>query len=262
MGKRRAGLVVSLILHGLVMLLPVSVVLVERYEELDLYILTEEKRVIQPQRVVERRIEQKVIEPYKIPLGVKEEVRETIEKKEEPRPEEVRKVEERPVVEKVDHPLRDPVPQVVEVPSVAVTVSVAPSREAVVSEKASPPPKADPMPKAESPEPVSVVKEVGPPVPQDLEFGARDGPRFLKRVMPVYPVMARRMGKEGRVLLRLTIDERGALVSVEVVENGGYGFTEAALEAVQKSTFLPAYRDGKPVACRALLPIRFQLRGD
>ncbi len=94
----------------------------------------------------------------------------------------------------------------------------------------------------------------------DTEFGAAAAPSFLYREMPVYPVFARKLGKEGKVLLRLTIDERGNLLQIEVVEKAGYGFVEAAIAAVKKSTFLPAKRDGKPVASRALLPVKFTLR--
>jgi protein TonB len=77
--------------------------------------------------------------------------------------------------------------------------------------------------------------------------------------MPVYPMIARRFGREGKVVLKLTIDKDGNLLNVEVIDRAGYGFTEAAVEAVKKSTFLPAKKDGKPIASRALLPIRFQL---
>lgn len=96
--------------------------------------------------------------------------------------------------------------------------------------------------------------------PKDVEFGSAEGPRFLHREMPVYPLLARRLGKEGKVLLRLTIDERGRLLNVEVLEGGGHGFTESAVDAVKKSTFLPAKKEGTPIASRALLPIKFTLR--
>jgi protein TonB len=72
-------------------------------------------------------------------------------------------------------------------------------------------------------------------------------------------MMARKLNQEGRVLLKLTIDEKGNLLNVEVIEKADYGFTEAAVEAVKKSTFLPAKKDGKSIASRALLPIRFRL---
>ena len=99
-------------------------------------------------------------------------------------------------------------------------------------------------------------------IPRDVEFGTATGPKFLHKELPVYPLAARRLNKEGSVILRLTIDSAGNLMNIEVMENAGYGFTKAAREAVQKSTFLPAKRDGRSVACRALLPIRFKLRRD
>jgi len=90
-------------------------------------------------------------------------------------------------------------------------------------------------------------------------FGRRNGPRFMKQVMPRYPLFARRTGREGRVVLRLFIDEEGRLLDVEVVERAGFGFDESALEAVRMSTFLPAVKDGRPVKSRILLPVRFVL---
>lgn len=96
--------------------------------------------------------------------------------------------------------------------------------------------------------------------PIETSFGASVAPAFLHREMPVYPMMARKLGREGRVVLKLTIDEKGNLLNVEVIERADYGFTEAAMEAVKKSTFLPAKKDGKPIASRALLPIKFQLK--
>jgi len=94
----------------------------------------------------------------------------------------------------------------------------------------------------------------------ETEFGTAVGPSFLHREMPIYPAFARKLGKEGKVVLRLTIDERGNLLNVEVLETAEFGFTEAAVDAVKKSTFLPAKKNGKPVASKALLPVRFTLR--
>jgi protein TonB len=67
------------------------------------------------------------------------------------------------------------------------------------------------------------------------------------------------MNKEGKVLLRLTIDENGKLMNVEVIEASGFGFTEAALDAVRKSTYRPAIKNGNAVFSLALLPVRFRL---
>ncbi|MEW6658922.1 MAG: TonB family protein [Thermodesulfobacteriota bacterium] len=96
--------------------------------------------------------------------------------------------------------------------------------------------------------------------PHLTDFGSASGPAFLRRVSPVYPEQARRRGQEGKVLLRLTIDERGNLQKVEVLEGAGFGFEAAAVEAVKRSSFRPASIEGKPVPSIARLPIRFVLR--
>jgi protein TonB len=92
-------------------------------------------------------------------------------------------------------------------------------------------------------------------------FGGSGGPGFISRVLPRYPRMAREMSREGTVVLSLTIDEQGILQDAEVAERAGFGFDEEALRAVRTSKFKPAVRSGKPVASRALLPVRFLLRG-
>jgi protein TonB len=105
-------------------------------------------------------------------------------------------------------------------------------------------------------------EEYGTGRPYVTEFGGADGPRFLKKVTPSYPLMARRLGKEGRVLLRLLIDNTGTLLGIEVVDNAEYGFDRAAVEAVEKSTFLPAVKNGKSVVSQSLLSVKFVLTAE
>jgi periplasmic protein TonB len=95
--------------------------------------------------------------------------------------------------------------------------------------------------------------------PLDAEFGRPDGPQFQYRAIPEYPFAARRLGKEGRVLLLLHIDEHGNLSKVQVIDGSGELFVEAAVTAVKRSRFLPAKKNGVPVPARATLPIRFSL---
>jgi TonB family protein len=95
---------------------------------------------------------------------------------------------------------------------------------------------------------------------EDFSFGSETGPSFLHRSQPTYPPIARRFGKEGKVVLRLTIDKSGSLSDIDVLEDPGYGFAAAAVAAMKKSTFHPARRNGKPVMARAILPVRFTLR--
>ncbi len=95
---------------------------------------------------------------------------------------------------------------------------------------------------------------------KDTGFGSDEGPRFIHMEKPFYPLMAKRLGIEGQVVLRLFIDEAGNLTHIEVVERGCCGFTESAVEAMKKSTFAPARENGKPVASSALLRVRFVLK--
>jgi protein TonB len=94
----------------------------------------------------------------------------------------------------------------------------------------------------------------------ETSFGSVGAPAFLHREMPVYPFVARRYGKEGKVVLKLLIDQNGILQNIEVIEPSGFGFTEAAMSAIKKSTFIPAHRNGENIPSRALLAVRFILR--
>ncbi len=93
----------------------------------------------------------------------------------------------------------------------------------------------------------------------DPVLGSRGAPSFLHRAVPVYPPFARRLGREGTVILRLAIDAAGRLQGVEVLQGAGYGFTESALEALERSTFKPATSGGRSVGSRALLRVVFAL---
>jgi periplasmic protein TonB len=93
----------------------------------------------------------------------------------------------------------------------------------------------------------------------ETRFGELDAPTFVHRELPVYPRVARRMEKEGKVVLKLLIDQAGKLREVEVLEGAAFGFTEAAIEAVRKSVFAPARRNGEQISAWAVLPVRFTL---
>ena len=56
----------------------------------------------------------------------------------------------------------------------------------------------------------------------------------------VYPPDARRLEIEGKVVLKIGIDENGTVVHVKVIERAGHGFDEAAAKAMRESKFTPA----------------------
>jgi len=93
-------------------------------------------------------------------------------------------------------------------------------------------------------------------------FGKPNGPRFLYRELPEYPLLAKRRRQEGRVVLSLSLSEKGSLTGIEVVEASNAIFIAPSIEAVKRSRFAPATRNGIPVAVTALLPIRFTLKNE
>ena len=76
---------------------------------------------------------------------------------------------------------------------------------------------------------------------------------------PKYPERARNAGKEGVVKLKATIGIDGKASDIEVLEGMGYGCDEAAIEALKRSRFTPAQKDGKPVPVRTIIPYRFKI---
>ena len=91
----------------------------------------------------------------------------------------------------------------------------------------------------------SIGKAVNGDVAETVS-GNSGAPAFIHREMPVYPLLARRLGEEGRVVLKLLIDKNGTLQDIEVIETSGFGFTEAAVAAIEKNPpFLQLIAMGK-----------------
>ena len=58
------------------------------------------------------------------------------------------------------------------------------------------------------------------------------------------------------------IDEKGAVVACRVAVASGFPtLDKAAVNAVQQARFFPAMKNGRPVASRILVPIKFRLTG-
>jgi len=84
----------------------------------------------------------------------------------------------------------------------------------------------------------------------------------VRQLKPRYPMGARRRGQSGQVLLRLYVDEEGAVREVNVVRAEPAGvFEEVAVEAVRKWHFSPAMSRGAAVGMWMTLPVRFSLEG-
>ena len=82
--------------------------------------------------------------------------------------------------------------------------------------------------------------------------------RVVHRIPPEYPVMAQREGTQGRVVLRLLIDERGQLLKMEAL-TGDRRLIQAAERAVRQWTFAPRLVDGRPEIDSIVVAVDFRL---
>jgi TonB family protein len=82
----------------------------------------------------------------------------------------------------------------------------------------------------------------------------RDTPR------PEYPDNARRQGREGRVLLRVLVDNQGETKAVEVSRSSGTdALDNAATSAIKRWRFYPARSGDRPIESWVNVPIDFRL---
>lgn len=82
-------------------------------------------------------------------------------------------------------------------------------------------------------------------------------PTVVTHVDAVYPPSALAERKHGDVVLALTVDVDGHVSKIDVLESGGSDLDEAAIVAARQWTFVPALRDGRPVASRIRVPFHF-----
>jgi periplasmic protein TonB len=82
----------------------------------------------------------------------------------------------------------------------------------------------------------------------------------MQTVRATYPPMALRMGLEGDVTLRISIDSEGNVTDAEIIKSGGAGFDDEALKAVKQARFQPAQNESRNVPAVFTYVYRFRLR--
>ncbi|WP_310491337.1 energy transducer TonB [Dechloromonas sp.] len=126
-------------------------------------------------------------------------------------------------------------------PVVEATQSTIPAPAAVVAA----PVEAKPAPVAPPAEPVSQ---------------ARFDADYLKNPAPAYPPLSRRMGEEGKVVLRVSVNAQGSADGVEIrTSSGSQRLDESAQKTVRNWKFIPAKRGESAVQSWVLVPIIFKL---
>lgn len=136
-----------------------------------------------------------------------------------------------------------------------------------------PPPLEKPKPKEIEPEPVPTdapaLKEVAPveqpqttspPSPVQLDAQPDYKADYLNNPRPPYPMVARRMGYNGKVILNVEVLAEGKAGQVLLHQSSGYAILDnSALQTVKTWKFSPAKRLGQPVTQWFLVPIKFSL---
>lgn len=137
-------------------------------------------------------------------------------------------------------------------PAIAVSTPL-PTAEAPAFTVAVPPAPA-PAPVAVPPAPTFVP---APPAPITQ---ARFDAEYLKNPKPVYPSTSRRLGEEGKVLLRVQVNADGRATDIEIKGSSGFPrLDSAAHDAVAQWRFVPARRGDEPIAAWVVVPIVFSL---
>lgn len=158
------------------------------------------------------------------------------------------KVEEPKPQPRIEAPKPKPVvrrPKPVEPPPVLAAPVEAPSPSPVVV--APPPP----------PAPAPVVAAPPAQVPVTMPVFDAD---YLENPAPSYPQFSRRLGEQGRVILRVLVSPRGTAEDVQVRTSSGYQrLDNSARDTVRHWKFVPAQRGSEPVAAWVLIPISFRL---
>jgi len=86
-------------------------------------------------------------------------------------------------------------------------------------------------------------------------------PRYSENPPPPYPSIARRRGYEGVVMFSVEVLADGSVGELRIKETSGHSMLDrAAVKAVKKWKFKPAFREDVPVSMWVEVPIRFVIK--
>ncbi|SHH56018.1 energy transducer TonB [Massilia sp. CF038] len=130
-------------------------------------------------------------------------------------------------------------------------VQVAPQPDSITVEQA-----AAPAPKPAAP-PVVVAAAPAAPVSGEPKT-VTSGIEYIRAPQLAYPAMSRRMGEQGRVILRVLVNEKGQPVDVKVQTSSGFArLDEASRQAGLRAQFKPFIEDGRAISAYVLLPFSY-----
>lgn len=84
---------------------------------------------------------------------------------------------------------------------------------------------------------------------------------YLNNPPPSYPAISKRLGEQGRVVVRVLIDEKGLPQQAELQTSSGHArLDQAALNAVMSWRYVPGRKAGRAQAMWFNVPITFDLK--
>lgn len=150
---------------------------------------------------------------------------------------------------KLEPPKPQPVRKPVEKPQVKRVVTTAPAPAPIPEKKPDPQPVVPPAP----PTPPT------PPAPPQVTPPRFDA-AYLNNPAPAYPALSRRLGEEGKVLLRVQVGPDGRALQVLIHRTSGYSrLDDAAQDAVSTWRFVPAKSGDAATTAWVIVPINFDL---
>ncbi len=75
-----------------------------------------------------------------------------------------------------------------------------------------------------------------------------------------YPEKARKEGIEGKVIVKVKVNEKGKVAETKVLFTDSELLNKSALDAIKKAKFSPATKNGKPVEAWVTVPVQFKLQ--
>lgn len=98
-----------------------------------------------------------------------------------------------------------------------------------------------------------------PPAPARVELPSSDAD-YLQNPKPPYPALSKRLGEQGKVVVRVLIGVDGTAQKAEIKQSSGFDrLDQAALTTVLRWRYVPGKRAGTPEAMWFNVPISFVL---
>ena len=140
-------------------------------------------------------------------------------------------------------------------PVPVAVVSAEPSPQAVTGTTVQQPP----APPIAAPVSVAPPAPPSPPAPQLIQLPDSNA-EYLNNRPPPYPALSKRLGEQGKVVVRVFIDTEGNASQAELRTSSGYDrLDQTALKTVLAWKYLPGKVNGEPKSMWFNVPINFVL---